>query len=322
MKCEILEYKTEFSWELDSFLTEPNFKSLIDPNWPTIVATYSPMAPNGDDIVYREYASDKKRSKPSVLQHGTPHNTISLAGEKLGMKRQVFMVYAACAGSLYSLYLASLMSLENQTPVVLFAADRANDYPIWFFKSFGACDQETGRPFDKTSRGFRMGTGMALYIVKHPSVKSNLDPKAVIQNFHFYTNPALIAHPGAVDDIVSNLSNVNYKDIEFWNAHATGTPVGDLAEYQYFSKTCKQDIPIVSFKGQFGHCMAAAGAMEIAMALDCKKNNLLVPNVIQGDKLIDDPRIITEPIPFTFKKMFKASLGFGGKTVVAEIDLL
>ncbi len=321
MKCEILEYKTEQTWELDSFLSEPNFKSLVEPNWPLIVATFSPIIPNGDEIVYQEYVAGKKRCKPSLLQGATAHNTISLVAEKLGLKRQVFNAYAACAGSLYAFYLASLMSLDSQTPVVVFCGDRANNYPIWHFGSFGACDQTTGRPFDRSSRGFKMGTGMALYIIKHPSVKSKLDPKAVIQDFAFFTNPELIANPGSVDDIVSNLSHMNYKDIEFWNAHATGTPVGDLAEYQYFSKTCKQDIPIVSFKGHFGHCMAAAGAMELAMALDCKKNNLLVPNVISGDKLVDDPRIITEPMSFSFKKMFKASLGCGRKPIVAEIHL-
>jgi 3-oxoacyl-[acyl-carrier-protein] synthase II len=322
MKCEILEYKTEQSWELDSFLSEPNFKSLIDPTWPLVVTTFSPTIPNGDEIVYGEYSSGKKRSKPSLLRGSTVHSTISLVGEKLGVSRQIFNVHAACASSLYALYTASLISLDSQTPVLVFFGDRANNYNIWHFSSFGACDQETGRPFDRSSKGFKMGTGMAVFIVKHPSVKSTLAPKAVIQDFAFFTKPELVANPGSVNEIISNLSHIDYSDIDLWNAHATGTVVGDFAEYQYFSNTCKQDIPIVSFKGHLGHCMAAAGAMEIALALDCKKNNSLLPNVIAGDKIVNDDRIITEPTSFNYKKMFKASLGFGGKTIVAKIDLL
>ncbi len=322
MKCEILEYKTEQSWELDTFLSDPSFNSLVDPNWPLVVTTFSGTIPNGDEVAYHEYASGKKRSKPSLLRGSTAHSTFSHVAKHLGIKRQIFNVHAACASSLYALYVASLMSLDSQTPVAVFFGDCANNFTVWHFTSFGACDQETGRPFDASSRGFRMSTSMALYIVKHPSVKSTLTPKAVIQNFSFFTKPELVAHPGSVDEIVSNLSHINYKQIDLWNAHATGTVVGDHAEYQYFARTCKQDIPIVSFKGHLGHCMAAAGAQEIALALECKKNNLLLPNIITGEKIVNDDRIITEPISFPFKKMFKASLGFGGKTIVAEIDLL
>ncbi len=322
MQCEILEYKTEMSWELEAFVSDPDFKSLIEPTWPLVATTFTGVVPNGDKLAYGDYVTGKKRGKPSILRGSTAHSTPSFVGEKLGLNRQIFNIHAACASSLYALYMASLISLEHQTPVVVFFGDMASDYILWHFNSFGALDQESGRPFDKSSKGFRMGTGMALYIVKHPSVKSKLEAKAVIQNFSFFTKPELIANPGSVDEIINNLSNIDYKNIEFWNAHATGTPIGDMAEYQYFSKTCKQDIPIVSFKGQLGHCMAGAGAQEIAMALECKKNNLLLPNLITGERIVNDPRIITEPMSFSFKKMFKASLGFGGITIVSEIDLL
>jgi 3-oxoacyl-(acyl-carrier-protein) synthase len=322
MKCEILDYKTEASWDLDNFLSEPTFKSQIDPSWPLVVTTFSSVAENGPESLMGDFLAGKPRGKPSTLRSGTIHSTISRVGQQLGMSRQIFNVQAACASSLYALYVAAMMSLDSQTPVVVFAGDSATDYGIWHFRSFGACDQESGYPFDNTSKGFRMGTGMALYIVKHPSVKSKLDPKAVIQDFAFFTKPELIANPGSVDEIIANLLHLNYKNIDLWNAHATGTLIGDHAEYEYFSRTIKQDIPIVSFKGHIGHCMAAAGAMEIAMALDCKKNNLLLPNVIVGEKIVNDDRIIVAPTSFTYKKMLKTSLGFGGKTVVAEIDLL
>ena len=322
MKCEILDYKTESSWNLNEFLSEPNFRSQIDPTWPLVVTTLSSLVENQPSIVMGDYLAGKKRGRPSTLRNGTIHSTISKVGEQLGMTRQIFNIQAACASSLYAFYVASMMSLDSQTPVVLFAGDVASDYSIWHFHSFGVLDQKTGRPFDKSSNGFKMGTGMALYIIKHPSVKSKLDAKAVIQDFAFFTKPELIANPGSVDEMIANLSQINYKKIDLWNAHAAGTYIGDQTEYDYFSKTVKQDIPIVGFKGHLGHCMAAAGAMELAFTLDCKKNNVLLPNIIIGEKIVHDDRIITEPTSFTYKKMLKASLGFGGTTIIAEIDLL
>jgi 3-oxoacyl-[acyl-carrier-protein] synthase II len=322
MKCEILDYKTESSWNLNEFLSEPNFKSQINPTWPLVVTTLSPYDADSYKTSISNYVSGKSRGRPSALRHGTIHATMSKVGEQLGMTGQIFNVQAACASSLYAFYVASMMSLDSQTPVVVFAGDEASEYSIWHFHSFGVLDQKTGRPFDKSSNGFKMSTSMALYIVKHPSVKSNLDVKAVIQDFAFFTKPELIANPGSVDEMIANLSQINYKKIDLWNAHATGTYIGDQTEYDYFAKTVTRDIPIVGFKGHLGHCMAGAGAMELAFTLDCKKNNVLLPNIIIGEKIVHDDRIITEPTSFTYKMMLKASLGFGGTTVIAEIDLL
>lgn len=321
MNSEILFYKHNLGWQLDDLLNDEQLQSIIEPSWPVVVATMSSLTPGADEQCLQEYLAGKSRARPSLLRNGTSHSTLSYIAHKLNLHGPVFNVYAACASSLYAFYTASMISLEQNKPVVVFCGDNMNrDYPIWHFSSYGACDQQTGRPFDNTSKGFRMGAGSALYIIKHPSVKSKLAPQAHMHGFGFYTQPDLVANPGSIQTIIDNLSHLNYKNIDMWNAHATGTPVGDKAEYQYFSQVCQQDIPIVSFKGYVGHCMAGAGAIEIAMALDCKQSNRLLPNNITGNKTVDDPRIITEPTSFTYKNMFKASLGFGGKTIVCTID--
>ena len=165
-----------------------------------------------------------------------------------------------------------------------------------------------------------MGTGICMYLVKHPDVKFNMPSKATITNFAFYTNHEF-TNPGTSDNIINNISGIDYSNIDFYNAHATGTPVGDIIEYEYFSKTIKGNVPIVSYKGHIGHCVSAAGGMEIALALDGKRDNVLVGNNIAGDKIINDDRIITTNTTFPYKHMLKASFGFGGKNAIAKIDL-
>ena len=322
MQTEILDYRYVTSWELEKLLSDPTFNDNLEPTWPLITTTFSGLKTNDDEAVWRDFIAGKRRGKPSELRNSTIHSTLSYAGDHLGVHRQVLNVHAACASSLYALYTASLMSQDLQTPALVFCADNLNsDYHHWHFNSFGAMNQETGRPFDSTSKGFRMGVGAAVYLIKHPSVKHRMTPKAVVQNYSFYTNPALVANPGSAQDIINNITGINYKDIDLWNAHATGTPLGDNVEYEYFAKTIKQDIPIVGFKSYVGHCMSAAGCIEIAMAMDGKANNVLLPNRPIGDIIVKDDRIITEQASFPYKKMLKTSLGFGGKTAVAEIDL-
>lgn len=321
--CEILEYKYDFTWNIENFLDDDYLKSIVQPDWPFVSSTLSALDYESELSSWQRHIEKTGRLKPSTVKTSNVNATVSLVAEKLNLKKQVFNVHGGCAGSLYALYIASLMSLENQTPVVVFAGDNLNtSYHSWTFKSIGALDQETGRPFDSTSNGFKMGTSMSILIVKHPSVKYNLDPKAVVQSFSFHTRPDFFSHPGNIEEIISNFSHIDYSKVDFWNAHATGTPVGDAAEYQFFSQTCKQDIPIVSFKGYFGHCISSSGVVEICTALDCKKDGVLKPNIILGDKIVADDRIITAPVKFDFKRMLKTNLAFGGKTVLSEIDLL
>jgi 3-oxoacyl-(acyl-carrier-protein) synthase len=322
MQTEILDYRYVTAWELDKLLSDPTFNENLDTHWPLVTTTFSGLVTKADETVWRDFIAGKRRGKPTELRNSQVHSTLSYAGDRLGASRQVLNVHAACASSLYALYTASLMSQDLNCPVVVFCADNLKtDYHLWHFKSFGALDQETGRPFDSTSKGFKMGIGAAVYLIKHPSVKHTMPAKAFVQNYSFYTNPALVANPGSAQDIVNNITGINYKAIDFWNAHATGTPVGDAVEHDYFAKTITQDIPIVSYKGYIGHCMSAAGAIEIAMALDGKRDNLLLANKLEGNVIVNDSRIITQSTSFAYKKMLKTSLGFGGKTAVAEIDL-
>src|SRR5699024_6926818 len=65
-------------------------------------------------------------------------------------------------------------------------------------------------------------------------------------------------------------ANIEPNDVDHVNAHAASTPAGDLAEAKA-SKLALGDraneIPVTSVKGAFGHCMAAAGALESVISV-------------------------------------------------------
>jgi 3-oxoacyl-(acyl-carrier-protein) synthase len=320
MQLEILEYKYILDWNITE-LTQ-SFVSFVQPNYPFVMTTSSGLLPGSKDRAFKDWSNGRRRGRPSDVRGWSEDGLVSSIAGMLGVKDLIFNVRAECSGSLYAFYLASLISFEKNTPVIVVAADNNNDaYDHWHFQSLGALDNATGRPFDTSSKGFKMGRGAAIFLVKHPNVKSNLPAKALFQNFYFYSNPQLFANPGNVDDIIKNLPAIDYSKFDFWNSHATGTLVGDTAEYYFFKNTIKKDIPIVSYKGYIGHTLTSSGALEIAISLDDKKNNVLRPNVIVENKIVNDDRIITTPTSFTFKKMLKVSLGFGGKVALADIDI-
>ena len=322
MPCEILNYQYSVDWNFENILT--NFKQSVplDPKFPLVISTMSSIGESNYEQAWTEYASGKRRARPSLLSKVSKGSIGTTAGNLLELSGQIVNTDSTCSGSLYALYLASLVSKDqNQPVVVLCCDDMTSNYHLWHFNSFGALDMQTGRPFDNSSKGFKMGRGIAVFLIKHPNVKYTRPVQAYISNFGFYTNPNLIANPGSVQDIITNLSNIDYTDIDLWNAHATGTPVGDQVEYEYFNAVCGDSVAIIGYKGYVGHCMSAAGAIEIAMMLEDRANNQLRPNIILGNKIVADPRIITEPTAFNYRTVLKASLGFGGKTAVAKIKL-
>lgn len=322
MAVEILEYRFTSQWNLSEFVNDESFKQHIEPRYPIVASTLSTFTSDALHAVWSDYLAGKRRGKPSELRNSSNDSVVSFVGASLGTTGEIFRMEAACSSSLYAFYLAGLISQDKQSPVIVFAGDNlVGGYDSWYFQSMGAIDQETGRPFDDSSKGFRMGTGMCMYLVKHHSVKHSLPTMATIDDIKFYTNPKLVANPGEVDDVIRNLDYIDYHSIDLWNAHATGTPVGDKFEYTLFNRVIENDIPIIGYKGYVGHCMTAAGGAEIALCLDDMKSGILRPNVITGNKIVNDTRIITEPVKFTFKKILKTSLGFGGRTVVCTINI-
>lgn len=321
MITEILKAKYSTDWNLCDFLNTPDIKNIIQENYPLVVSTFSGQI-SINNSHHDLFVHNRRKGKPSELRGSSQDSLVSFAAEALGVTREVLKLHAECSSSIYSLYIATLLSKENNCPVIVFCADNLgfNDFEVWRFKSFGALDQSSGRPFDKSSKGFRFGTGMAIMIVKHSEVYHHSPVIGYIDNYNFYTNSALIANPGSVDDIMKN-TKFDAQTIDLWNAHATGTPIGDITEYNLFSQSIKKDIPIVGYKGYVGHCIAASGLVEMCMLIEDKNNNILRPNIILGDKIIDDDRIITNATSFSYKNILKVSLGFGGKTSLCQVHL-
>ena len=322
MQAEILDYRHTTEWDLEKFFYDESFTQNIQEKFPLIFASMSSRHIDSVEKSWKDFMTGRKWSRPNTLLDAFTSGFSRRVGEYLNLTGiSISNLNASCASALYALHQGSLLSQAYNTPVVVVCADNlTHPFELWRFKSLGALDNETGRPFDSSSKGFRMGAGICMFLIKHPNVKFNMPSKATITNFAFYTNHEF-TNPGTSDNIVNNITGIDYKHIDFYNAHATGTPVGDIIEYEYFNKTIKGDVPIVSYKGHVGHCVSAAGGMEIALALDGKRDNILLANNITGDKIINDDRIITANTSFPYKHMLKASFGFGGKNAIAKIDL-
>ena len=99
--------------------------------------------------------------------------------------------------------------------------------------------------------------------------------------------------------------------IGYVNAHATSTPVGDAAEALAFDLAGLAETPVSSTKGQHGHTLGAAGAIEAIATLACFGRNELPPNanLVEPDVELN---LVRAAQPTAAEYVMSTGFGFGG----------
>jgi 3-oxoacyl-(acyl-carrier-protein) synthase len=101
--------------------------------------------------------------------------------------------------------------------------------------------------------------------------------------------------------------------IDYINAHGTATPFNDACEARAIADVCPS-AKVSSTKGQMGHSLGAAGAIEAAVCVIAMQNQFLPANLHfrQGDPDTSLDVIAGQALPASPKRVMSNSLGFGG----------
>ncbi len=181
--------------------------------------------------------------------------------------------------------------------------------------------QKASRPFDKKRDGFVMGEGAgALILEEYESAKSRgayiygeLCGFGESGDANHITTPAPEGE-GAFRAMKQALNMAKIRP-DYINAHGTSTYYNDFFETQALKRVFNNDVPpISSTKGQIGHCLGAAGAIEAVISLMAMENNIMPPTINQEEK---DELCDLDYIPNTSRKanitsVMSNSFGFGG----------
>lgn len=101
-------------------------------------------------------------------------------------------------------------------------------------------------------------------------------------------------------------------DIDYVNAHATGTTIGDAAEAQATFEVFGPDVPVSSFKGHFGHTLAACGGIELAISILGMRRGLMPPTKNLRTPDVAGIRLFTEPLALSPRRFVSNNFAFGG----------
>ena len=112
-------------------------------------------------------------------------------------------------------------------------------------------------------------------------------------------------------------AEVNPEDVDYVNAHATGTPVGDMIEakmlHAVFGEHCPR-IPVSATKSMTGHLLSAAAAVEATACLTAMKSGAIPPtmNLDHPDPECDLCHVANVPREARVRVAISNSFGFGG----------
>ncbi|EAH7782452.1 beta-ketoacyl-ACP synthase II [Campylobacter jejuni] len=180
--------------------------------------------------------------------------------------------------------------------------------------------QHASRPFDKERDGFVMGEGAGALVFEEyeeakkrgATIYAELIGFGESADAHHITSPTL---DGPLRAMKKALSMAGNPKVDYINAHGTSTPVNDKNETAAIKELFGNNIPLISStKGQTGHCLGAAGAIEAVVSVMALRDGVVPPTINQ---LVKDDECDLDYIPNISRKVdlkvvMSNSFGFGG----------
>ncbi|MFT7670046.1 MAG: 3-oxoacyl-[acyl-carrier-protein] synthase-1 [Planctomycetota bacterium] len=258
------------------------------------------------------------------------NSTVSMnLGPVLGARGINLTLSAACASGAYAMGLSYNM-IKSGAQRMIFAggAQEMNWLSMVSFdamKSFSTrhdAPQESSRPFDKGRDGLVPGGGAAMVILESLESAKARDARIYgeIIGYGFSSDGDHLTTPsgnGALRCMRSVLdsSGINVGEIDYINAHATSTPLGDQREAMAINEVFGSNGPgVSSTKSMTGHECWMAGTSEVVYSLLMMRDGFLAPNINFGGFDEDTPKInvIRETQRGDPKVILSNSFGFGG----------
>jgi 3-oxoacyl-[acyl-carrier-protein] synthase II len=248
---------------------------------------------------------------------------------------------SACASGAEAIANGMAMIREGRADVVVCGGTEAaiHPLPLAAFASMRAMSTRNdeplraSRPYDKGRDGFVMGEGAAAVVLESAeyaksrgaTILGEFAGAGITSDGYHIAAPdpegrgVIRALRMALDD-----AGVAPSDITHLNAHATSTPVGDIAEAKAIHEvfgSAAHSLVVTAPKSTFGHMLGAAGAIEAIVTMLSLRDGIVPAtlNLEDRDDAIDLDIVTVDPRPLAAGPAVSNSFGFGGHNVVLVV---
>jgi 3-oxoacyl-[acyl-carrier-protein] synthase II len=283
-------------------------------------------------LLSRFHAEPGQREPVVEMRSHPLTSTGDLLEERLGPFARVRVLSSACSSGANALVVAASWLLSGEVDaVVAGGADGLCQLTLTGFNALGAIDSEPCRPFDRRRRGTTLGEGAGFLVLErdtHARARG-AEPIAELAGWAMGSEAHHITNPAPDGAVVGRLigralarAGLRPADVDYVNAHGTGTPANDAMEAAALAGGLGEDVlrvPVSSSKGQIGHTLGAAGAIEAAFTALVVARRTLVPTAGLEEP---DPALRLLHVPGAGRAVprVRAALsnafGFGGMSTV------
>lgn len=257
------------------------------------------------------------------------HSCAFNVSQVFGLKGRVIAPSAACSTGCQTVGIGyEMIAFGKQDYMLCGGADEYHPFTTMSFDlinaastGYNASPSKTPRPFDRDRDGMvcSEGCGILLLETLESAKKRGAEILSEVIGFASTANPENIANPSAeslIECMKKALSDANISphDVDYVNAHATGTIQGDIEESRAIYSVFGGGVPVSSLKGHIGHTMAASGSLELIASIHMLKRKEVIPtlNLENIDDLCKIINLIKSLETRDIKCILKNNFALGG----------
>lgn len=282
----------------------------------------------------RLFDDEPEYIEPLFGMHCLDTDVAAVTSELLGLRGPTFTVGGACAsGNLAAIQALDLIRAGRADAVMLTGAPIALE-PValqgWAiidavsYRSFNDTPERASRPFDRRREGFVPSEGAASLMLESLSfarrrgavILGEILGGGAASDANRTTQPHREGQERAMRLALAD-ARIDASRIDYVNAHATSTPLGDAVELSAIAAVLGErarSVPINATKSMMGHCLTSAGVIELVATILQMRRGLLHPTINQEEP---DPELLVDCVPNVAREAsitcaLSNSFGFGG----------
>jgi 3-oxoacyl-[acyl-carrier-protein] synthase II len=296
-------------------------------NLPVVLGTTAGGMSLGEDYFRQAVGLPNRRTmQPTRALHYQPQSQAGLVADALGFAGPVTIISNACASGTSAIGEAWEMIRRGHADRVLTGGyDALSQMGFSGFDSLQVMSPTSCRPFDAHRDGLALGEGAAVITLeafesarkRGAGILGEIIGYGASMDRHHLTQP----HPEGeaawqAMQLACASAHITAEEVDYVNAHGTGTPLNDQAEAKAISRWAGRragTLPVSSTKADIGHLLGGAGSVEAVVCLMCLWEQWLPPEIAFE---FPDPacsfRIVAKPEEAPVHVALSNSFGFGG----------
>jgi len=289
-----------------------------------------------DEQSQRIYGEGATRVHPLTIVRLMMNAAASQVSIAFGLRGPAFVVATACASSNHAIGQAVQLIRSGVADVVLTGGTEAclSYGALRAWEALRVLADDACRPFSASRRGLVLGEGAAVFVLEsqaHATARGAAG-LARLAGIGMSSDAGDIVAPDAKGasramDLALADAGLAPTDIDYINAHGTGTLVNDGTETQAIHCSFGAHAPrlaVSSTKSMHGHALGAAGALELVAVLGAIRDGVLPPtlNLDRPDPDCDLDYVPNQPREARVRSALSNSFAFGGLNAVLAVTAM